>query len=276
MPLRPSDLPDFTDPPVTEVVVGVQFNGIAGFLAPHLGLIWEEFRADFPYVEEQIPLGPTFETFGPNPGGYGSMPFAFPNMFGMPRVLFINADKTQLLQVQKDRFLHNWRKVGEGDKYPRFEGMLQTFEDGVKKLAAVIRSAHLGELVPNQCEVSYINHIKVEGDRPFDTIEQAFGEAMGTLTLDDLGRPEDTRFLLRYVMHNNQEVPIGRLVINAEPGVLANGSAVVQLTLTARGIPQPADIDGVSQFLQRGRQHIVRAFAKLTSEKMQQKWGRKQ
>jgi uncharacterized protein (TIGR04255 family) len=271
---RPADLPDYANPPITEVVLGVQFNSVAGFLSPHLGLIWEAFKTDFPHVEEHPPLTPTFEIFGPNPNvvDFLSTPF----QTGMSRVFFVNTDRTQLLQVQRDRFLHNWRKVGEGDRYPRFEGMLSTFEAGMEKVARVLDGANLGAIVPNQCEVTYINQIPVGETQPFDTIEQIFGSAMSNLTLDDLGNPEDTRFLLRYVLRKDEgDDPMGRLIVTAEPGRLANGKTVLQLTLTARGVPGTSDIEGVSRFLQRGRLHIVRAFTKLTSEKMQKDWGRK-
>jgi hypothetical protein len=49
---RPIDLPDFTNPPVTEVVLGVQFNSIERFLAPHVGLFWQRLVPEFPDVEE--------------------------------------------------------------------------------------------------------------------------------------------------------------------------------------------------------------------------------
>jgi hypothetical protein len=64
---RPTDLADYTSPPVTEVVLGVQFNSIERFLSPHLGLVWERFKPNFPNVEEHPALPPTFETFGPRP-----------------------------------------------------------------------------------------------------------------------------------------------------------------------------------------------------------------
>lgn len=64
---RPADLPEFGAPPLTEAVLGVQFDVIPGFLAPHIGLVWQHFRKSFPLLEEQAPLPPLFETFGPNP-----------------------------------------------------------------------------------------------------------------------------------------------------------------------------------------------------------------
>src|SRR5690349_15910910 len=98
---RPDDLPDFTNPPVTEVVLGVQFNNLSGFQAPHLGLVWEKFRSNFPHIEEHPPIQPAFETFGSNPGMSLVMPLVLPPW--MPRIFFVNDDRTQLLQVQRDR-----------------------------------------------------------------------------------------------------------------------------------------------------------------------------
>jgi hypothetical protein len=39
----------------------------------------------------------------------------------MPRFWFVNEVGTELLQFQLDRFVHNWRKTGEGIEYPRYE-----------------------------------------------------------------------------------------------------------------------------------------------------------
>ena len=112
MTTRPADLPDFNSPPVTEVVLGVQFNSLEHFLSPHLGMIWDAFKDDFPVVEEHPYIPPMFETFST------SAPFVVPNVNfqlvarpEMSRVNFINRDRRQVLQVQRDRFIHNWQKT---------------------------------------------------------------------------------------------------------------------------------------------------------------------
>src|ERR1700722_7390502 len=60
---RPADLPEFGVPPLTEVVLGAQFDVIPGFLTPYVGLIWQRFRDSFPFIEEHPPVPPVFETF---------------------------------------------------------------------------------------------------------------------------------------------------------------------------------------------------------------------
>jgi uncharacterized protein (TIGR04255 family) len=275
--IRPADLPDFTDPPVTEVVLGVQFNTLDRFLAPHLGIVWERFKGDFPTLEQHPPLAPTFETFG-------SVPQFVPNlivpMFGgyeMPRVFLINPDKTQLLQIQRDRFLHNWRKIQSGGDYPRFERMLERFQSGLEMFAKVISEQKLGEVVPNQCEVSYINQIPIaEHDDIFALLKKLFPQQTGGLELEGIGDPEDLRLLLRYVMRDDKEAPLGRLIVAAEPARRSDGIPIVQLTFTVRGRPATANISGVLEFLERGRIHMGRAFVKLTGSEMHKIWGRKQ
>jgi uncharacterized protein (TIGR04255 family) len=271
---RPDDLPDYTNPPVTEVVLGVQFNNIEGFKTPHLGLIWDAFRSSFGQIEEHSPVPPIFETFGPNPGvlfGGISLPF------GMPRVFFVNDDRTQLLQVQRDRFLHNWRKVVGSENYPRFERMLRTFEEGLCKFKSVVDQERLGQLVPNQCEVTYINQVPFDEDESaFPALRRMLTLLSGAGTLSTLGEPEDARILLRYQIRDDSGRPIGRLITTAEPARRTDGVAIIQFTLTVRGVPPSPDIPGVSNFLKVGRMHIVKGFTELTRQIMHKRWGRVQ
>ena len=276
---RPADLPDFSAPPVTEVVLGVQFNTLDRLLAPHIGVIWAEFKERYPELEQHPPLDPVFETFAEK-GLRTPIPrphFEFLTTIQTPRVFFINSTRTELLQIQRDRFHHNWRKVGEGDAYPRFERMLDTFEGGYRKLEKVLAREKLGAIEPNQCEVTYINQIPLpEGQSPFEAFERLFGSFTKALVLDDLRAPEDARFLLRYVIPDQEGTPAGRLIITAEPAWKLDGSNLVQFALVARGKPRSVDLAGVSSFLQIGRRQIVRAFTELTSDEMHKIWGRKQ
>jgi uncharacterized protein (TIGR04255 family) len=154
MTQRPADLPDYSQPPVTKVVVGVQFNSIERFITAHVGGLWELFKDEFPEAEEHPPVMPTFETFGQTTPMLSGLALGFPPLFAMQRSFFVNGDKTQVLQVQKDRFLHNWRKVGDATTYPRFERILATFRDGLERFISFVSHLRLGAFEPNQCEVT--------------------------------------------------------------------------------------------------------------------------
>jgi uncharacterized protein (TIGR04255 family) len=278
MTSRPADLVDFKSPPVTEVLLGVQFNSLERFLSPHLGVVWGEFKQEFPIIEELPYLPPVFETFG-TPAAFiiPSVNFQIVSRPEMLRVHFLNQQRTELLQVQRDRFLHNWRKVGDGDNYPRFERMIETFESGFQKFIDVIDRQRLGPVVPNQCEVSYFNQIPIQdGETIWSQFAVTFPDAAGNTTVDGLGAPEDARFALRYIVPAADGSALGRVIVVAEPARRADGVTIIQFTLTARGKPGTADMSGVLDFLKNGRVLLNRAFKMLTSPKMQERWGIKQ
>jgi len=59
-----SRLPDFTNPPVIEVALSVQFEPLSGFRTSHFGLLWSDFRRQFPRTEEHPPRPPVIDQFG--------------------------------------------------------------------------------------------------------------------------------------------------------------------------------------------------------------------
>ncbi|MSP00906.1 MAG: TIGR04255 family protein [Acetobacteraceae bacterium] len=270
---RSTDLPDFGSPPVTEVAVGVQFNSLNAFLAPHLGGVWDLFRGEFDIVEEHVPLPPMFETFGQNPQLAPPVPFQILTSPGSPRIFFVNSDRSRLIQVQRDRFVHNWRKIGTDDTYPRFEGILATFRDGYERFARHLGEVGIGPIEPTQCEVTYINQIIIPPEMSsFELSDQMFGGLIAKSSIPGLGRPEDGRFLLRYVIRGIDDEPLGRLIVSSEPAWRADGSHIIQFVLTARGAPKTPRLDSVLEFLGRGRECIVHGFKALTSELMHEKW----
>ena len=63
-PDRVRDLPDFTNPPLNEVVLSIQFASLTGLKSAHIGLFWERIRSEYPNVTEQATIQTAFETFG--------------------------------------------------------------------------------------------------------------------------------------------------------------------------------------------------------------------
>jgi uncharacterized protein (TIGR04255 family) len=115
---RPADLPEFEQPPVSEVVLWVQFASNPQFRIVHAGLFWGSIREQFPSVSEQVPLPPAFEAFGVPMMG---QPVQLQALFAFPRFWFESDDKTYLLQLQQDRILFNWRATSGQSTYPRYE-----------------------------------------------------------------------------------------------------------------------------------------------------------
>ncbi len=267
---RPETLPDFANPPLNEVVLGVQFSSPRGYQQILAYEVWGLYRSQFPNVEELPPLPPSFETFGlPSP-----MQFNFNVMTGAKhdRFWFLSPKGDELIQFQDDRLLHNWRKVGDAtNEYPRFERMIESFEAELLKLQQYCAKLTPQELNVTQCEVSYINHIYVDADdRQLDAGDVfRFAQFPGE-------KPEDFSFNFRRTISGADGSPIGRITGEVQSAIHnQTGSKIFIFTLTARGAPAKPNIASALEFLKVGREMVVNSFAELTTEAAHKIWGRK-
>jgi uncharacterized protein (TIGR04255 family) len=263
---RPDHLPDYKAPPLNEVVLGAQFTQPTGYQQIRAGEVWSLFKANFPLVEEQPPLTPSFETFGGRPTKVLQFGIAAGAMHD--RFWFLSDKKDELIQFQADRLLHNWRKVGDGSNpYPRFEKMIESFEAELQAFESYISSLASQKLTINQCEVSYINHI-VLGDRTDP------GWWLRFLDIPESQKPDDISVNLRRVLRNSDGSPLGRQYIEAASGFTPKGDQIIAMTLTVRGAPQGTTVCDAVKFICNGRDAIVTTFAEVTTDAAQEVWER--
>jgi uncharacterized protein (TIGR04255 family) len=270
---RAKDLPEFEHPPVVEVALGVQFEPVPNLDASWIARFWyEKVRSRFPEWIEAPALPPTIEWFGipGQPRGVmfrlGTGPFA-------NRAVFEDASHAGLLQLQQDRFVRNWRKVGTGDAYPRYESIRSSFASEVSQFRHFLVENKLGEFVPNQCELTYVNHIPVADVNSLGQIGTLLAPWSGKFSDGWLTVPET----VEVASHHRIVVdgtPVGRLHIALQPGY-SGTDAIFVLTLTARGRPSGVSDADVLAFLDLGREQIVRGFTSITSTEMHGKWGRR-
>ncbi len=271
---RPN-LPDFTDPPVIEVALSVQFDPLAALRTPQIGLLWVEFRDRFPRMEEHPPRNPVIERFGVQRPPKASVQLE--TKLPVPRCWFLNETGTELIQVQQDRFVHNWRKVGDGDEYPRYEHVRRTFSTELDAFRKFLTREHLGELAPNQCEVTYVNHIvSGEGWQRHGQLGEVVTVWASRYSDAFLSELEDVNFAVRYIIPDSGGNPLGRLHVRVDSAYrTSDNKPIFVMKLTARGRPDGEGIEGVFSFLDLGREWIVRGFTSVTSPQMHEIWGRR-
>ena len=268
---RPKHLPEFERPPLSEVVLGVQFAPPQGYHQLLAYKVWELFKADYPVAQELPAIPPAFETFGlPHPGSLGQN-FNFGIVTGAvhDRFWFLRADQDELIQFQNDRLLHNWRKVdAEESQYPRFEYMAERFQDNLSRFQEFAAKLAPQALAINQCEISYINHL-------FDPSSK-INKPGEWLTFLDYGNQnvEDFATSFRTVITSDEGKPRGRLICEASTGMNQHGQKTVVLTLTVRGPPKNSSIEAALQFMSEGREIIVTKFAELTTPAAHDVWRR--
>lgn len=260
-------LPEYDKPPVVEVVCGVKFETLEPFSLPHFGLLWQQFRAEYPEFKQVAPLVIPVEGEGGS-----EVEFAVPPL---PRLWFISADQNALIQVQRDYFLHNWKKVRDTDDYPRYSAVLQMFKQRLATFEAFLVEQALPAINPLQYEMTYVNHLaRGEGwNNPRD-LGGVFPElSWRNVSGRFLAEPEGVHYRTSFQLPHKA----GRLHVAIRSAQrLSDQQPIVAFELTARGIGQDRSREAMWQWLDMAREWIVRAFADLTSEHVQKDlWRRR-
>jgi uncharacterized protein (TIGR04255 family) len=269
MTTRPSGLPDFSDPPVVETVLSVQFDRLSAARTAHFGLYWGEIRDRFPKTEERGELPPVVERPpGLPPLGVG-IQFEALQAPPTPRFWFINENGTELIQLQRDRFITNWRKTGEGDEYPRYERVREGFERDFSGFRDFVSRHQLGAIRINQCEVTYTNHIPAgRGWNSHIDISKVFAVWRQPEAVYP-GPAQDLMFQAGFPILDNSGAFVGRLHATVQSVMrLTDGAHMFVFDLTARG-----QVGEGTAFFDLGREWIVRSFKELTTPEMHEIWG---
>lgn len=266
------DLAKFDNPPVVETVLSLQFEKLPAMRAVHFGLFWREVRERFPQTEEHPALLPVFERFPEPIPSRGQIQFEAIEAPTLPRVWLINETGTEVIQVQNDRFVKNWRKSGQHDVYPHYEPVIKpAFERDLREFQSFLAAQRLGEMKVTQCEVTYVNHIiSGEGWDGFGEIHRIF--RFWSLRASPVpGNPEDFGIHIRFPITNDEAHPIGRLHVDVQPALRATDNRPMYvMNLTARGL-----LGAGFDFFDLGRQWIVKSFEQLTTEAMHRVWRKR-
>jgi uncharacterized protein (TIGR04255 family) len=262
-------LPSFERPPVVETVLGVQFQPLPALRNAHLGAFWKSLGDDWPVVLDAPTLEPVFERFEKG-GSWGALgPHLTLTSNPSSRLQIRNKTNDEMIQVQNGRLHFNW--LGhKGLEYPRYNVVRPRFDDVLQRFKQFIGEHQLGDLLPNQWEITYVNHIpQVDPWRSPEDISRIFS-GLPVIKAAPAGLKFET---FTGEWHFVIEPQRGRLHIDA--GFVRSGpppgQEVLRLTLTARG---PANNDSeLRDGLNLGRQTIVRTFVELASVDAKKYWG---
>ena len=90
-------LPSFKNPPLTEVVLSVQFDSLNKLQSPEIGLLWGLYRDRYPKSEQHPPIKPAFELFGEQIGNIVNVEIS--QSVPTPRCWYLTDDGSELIQV---------------------------------------------------------------------------------------------------------------------------------------------------------------------------------
>ena len=268
------DFPDFDNPPVVETVLSVQFEKLAAMRSVHFGLFWQLVRERFPNTEDRPALASVIEQEVEPLSQSVQLIFETQDSVSQQRFWLLNNTGTEMMQIQDDRFIKNWRKnEGKGDAYPHYLPVIKpAFESDFREFQAFLANEELGEARINQCEVTYVNHIVAgEGWSNWNEIEKIFTVWKQTAALPYPGRADNFSFRTRFPIHGPDNKWIGRLHVDVQPALrVPDNRPMYVMNLTARGMMG----EGID-FFDVGRRVIVKSFENLTTPHMHEVWRKK-
>ena len=267
---KKTKLPDYKRPPVTEVAVSIQFAPLEELTAAHVGLYWARIKDAFPNVTEQAPIAHVVER--PEEENYPKIEAFLTQKPDLPRIWFTDNTETALIQVQRDRFVYNWRRVRDSDTYIRFPAVKSQFLLRWREFLGFLKDQNAPSPEVDQCELTYVNRIE-QGELWKSPAE--WGNLFPSLTWKPksnfLPEPENLR------LHMLFSIPDlgGRMHVDILPAMLPGSKApVIHFSLTVRGLPSELTDEAVDSWYETARAWIVTGFADLVSKEADTLWQR--
>jgi uncharacterized protein (TIGR04255 family) len=265
--------PSFAKAPVVETVLGVQFDGLPNFTNAHLGAFWKELDDGWTKPEDAPPLRDQHERFGSDQmwSPLGQIAFEVSSGGSRARMQVRNSNSDRMIQLQNGRFHLNWLGHG-GAPYSRHDEISREFFDHLKKLEAFAARYGLGEIKPNQWEVTYVNKIPkgTVWNSPADwpkvfSSDVCFPLKLHQAELENVGgewhyQIASQRGRLHVEITSARELPI------------SDGGEILIFKLTARGPVEPSAGWDLPSGIELGHEVIVKSFVMLTSDKARKFW----
>lgn len=242
----------FAKAPLSEVVCGVEFNA-PDFSSIHFGLYWQAIRERFPSPPlDKPPIG-ALEIMASPPS--------------LRRVWFESVDRKQLIQLQANRFLYNWKRLSEQDEYPHFDVLYPNFEKEWTAFQDWWIELDKLPLQPIHYELTYLNQIdaKFGWSSPNDT--------PNIFSFLDVGLPDRLPQLVQhdcsllFSLPNEQ----GSLTMRLNQAKrIEDNSNMILLELTARSIDCHISL---SRWFADVHVFLVNTFVELLSDSAKEDWG---
>ena len=251
---------NYENPPIDEIVCGIRFDSIKQLQSGHVGILWQKFRPDFPKIEDQILVNPVPKE-----------DFENPKKLPLPRVWFIHEKENDLVQLQRNRFLHNWRKRQPEDEYPGYVRVIENFEKYLSYLQEFLAEENLGGLVAQQYELTYINLIpKGNGWEHLRDLGKVFPNLV-SLTSQSIFSTDikDINWQTVLGLPNN----LGKLRVALRNGTRVSDNQLFLLTEFNVHSYQP--YQPMRAWFDAAHDTIIKVFSTLVSDEVQEKyWGR--
>jgi uncharacterized protein (TIGR04255 family) len=261
----------FCDPPIIELVLGLQFVPLSGMTSGHLGWFWKRYLGDeWVKATDAVAIIDQFESFDEKRAVGLGLQLQIAQVMVPHRLQITTAAGDRMIQVQPSRFHYNWQK--KGSAYPSYRQVRKEFDNSFETFCRFLAENQVGELQVNQWEITYVDHV-AKGElwtEPKDWHRVFPGllgptPTMDAVTFESVGgewhfeiSPQRGRLHLA--------LQYGRVGDKAEPTLI--------LTTTARGPVNPESGMDWGDGLTLGHDKIIQVFLQIISAQAQKVWER--
>jgi uncharacterized protein (TIGR04255 family) len=265
--LRTGERTKFTNPPITELVIGLFHLPLEGLRVQHIGSYWDRIRYRYPLCNQQPPI----QVPDAAPGSaFAQMP---DETFPLPRFWFHNTSHPTLIQIQRNAFMFNWRLLPAlpNNEYPHYETVAKDFWQELENYKTFIQELFVrGKLDPIQrCELTYINVI---------TPNELFSSAA------EYARVVPPVASLYDLQNEGREVAgmIGSVTYRVNPTLFIDlafrlgqradtREVAVGLELKAHGVPSDLSLEAARDWFDAAHDATYKLFLDATSKEMQER-----
>lgn len=255
----------FDNPPINELVVSLFHRPIPELKAQHIGIYWNRIRDKYPICNQQ-PL------VASAPDQQALMEISPGEVFPLPRFWFYRDNRPTLIQVQRNAFMVNWRRLPDapaGD-YPHYEMVIRDFWRELENYKSFVLEVVDGNLdVIQRCELNYVNII--ETNEFFNAQAQIANVLPSLASLHDLRtddrQPAGINAVITHRVNSSLLIDLAiRLGHRPE-----TDEPILVLELKAHGVPSDLSLDHARAWYDSAHDATYKLFLDATAKQMQEK-----
>jgi uncharacterized protein (TIGR04255 family) len=258
----------FESPPISELVVSLFYVPIPELRAQHIGIYWDRIRERYPRCEQQnVVVSPSDAA---SPSLFQEVPG---EVLPLPRFWFSSDAHPILVQVQRNAFMLNWRRLpgASAGEYPHYENVSSNFWDEFEKYKRFIEDIVGGKIdVIQRCELSYINIISAHPDI-FTQPSQLMGVVPSVASLYEL--QTDGRALVSInttVTYQVDPTMFVDLIVRGFGRRSDTNELAAALELRAHGAPSDLSLDTVRAWYDSAHDATYKLFLDATAKQVQE------
>lgn len=252
----------FVNPPINELVVSLFHLPILELKAQHVGIYWERIRQRFQFCEQQpvVTAGSTdIQPLADAPG----------EIFPIPRFWFHSDKHPTLIQIQRNAFMLNWRRVSDAQDYPHFEAVVDDFWRELGTYTTFIGDIVGGKLdVVQKCELTYINLVEQSEFFASPSDVKAVLPVLSSLT--GLATKDRELSGMNGVITHRVNPSLFVDLSTRVGRQRETGQLVLVFELKAHGSPADLSLDGARTWYEAAHDATYKMFLDATSKHMQE------